>query len=156
MNAIYDFKLKSIKLMDEGGWKPGEEAWAYGTFWTLADFHAKKFPICSIRRRRWVRQRRFKPEVLKRLSDEDVDAAKKKEQEQWNASQLGGDGVEKAPVPNQQQSHTNNSSEKAQREENEVNYSLAFASHLKSLEHISDVKASLGEMKDKDNNNNKE
>ena len=142
--------------MDEGGWKPGEEAWAYGTFWTLADFHAKKFPICSIRRRRWVRQRRFKPEVLKRLSDEDVDAAKKKEQEQWNASQLGGDGVEKAPVPNQQQSHTNNSSEKAQREENEVNYSLAFASHLKSLEHISDVKASLGEMKDKDNNNNKE
>ncbi len=114
LKAPEGFEKEEAELIQkEGGWAPGEENWVYGTFWGL-DWHAKKFPICSIRRRRWVRQRRFVPELMAKLKEE------------------------------QDKKPTTVDASKYETQENEVNNSLAFASHLKTLEHISDVKAELG------------
>jgi hypothetical protein len=63
----FDAELAQL-LASDGGWEPGEENWVFGYLWDGV-FHARSTLACSIRRRRWVRQRRFRPEVL-RLRDD--------------------------------------------------------------------------------------
>lgn len=135
--------VESMQSMKSGKWAPGDECWCYGTFWQLADFHAAAFPLCSIRRRRWVRQRRLIAATkggmsvtrLQEKRDEEAASAAVAAAKMIKASSpISPTRSEAAAAAASAAGSNSATSPHSISPDRDLNNSMAFASHLSSME----------------------